>query len=99
MGPVFLLHVRIVIFFVGPRAGELDARGFGPLLAEVKQVGIDELTAVVGVDAAKWERQAPFDLFQCGNDPELCFAHHGLPFHPAGGDIDTVQGVDKLSGC
>jgi len=52
MGPVFLLHMRVVIFFVGPRASELHAMGFGSLLTKVKQVGIDELTAVVGVNAA-----------------------------------------------
>jgi hypothetical protein len=39
----------IVIFFVGPGASELNARVFGSLLAEVKQVSIDEFTAIVSL--------------------------------------------------
>ncbi len=53
MGPILLLHMGIVIFFVGPGASELDATVFGSLLAEVKQVSID-----VGVDTAQGERQS-----------------------------------------
>jgi hypothetical protein len=44
MGPVFLFHMRIVIFFVGAGAGELDCLVFGSALTEVKQLVIDELT-------------------------------------------------------
>jgi hypothetical protein len=33
-----------------------------------------------------------------GNDSELSFPHDGLSFYPARGDVDTVQGIDKLSG-
>ena len=48
MSPIFLLHMGIVIFFVGPGASE-NARVFGSLLAEVKQVSIDEFTAIVSL--------------------------------------------------
>ena len=47
MGPIFLFDVSIVIFFVGASAGELD----GLLITEGFEVVVDELTAVIGIDA------------------------------------------------
>jgi hypothetical protein len=55
----------------------------GSLLTEVKQVAVDELTAVIGVDATQWERQPLLDFPKGAHDPELSFAYDGLSFHPA----------------
>ncbi len=90
MSPIFLLHMSIVIFFVRPGAGELHALAFGSLLAEIKEVGVDEFTAIIGVDATQPEGQSLLDLPKRLDDPKLSFTHDRLSFHPAGCDIDAV---------
>ena len=47
MGPIFLFDVSVVILFVGAAAGELN----GLLITEGLEVVVDELTAVIGIDA------------------------------------------------
>jgi hypothetical protein len=81
MGPIFLLHMGIVIFFVGPGTNELDALVFGSLLAEVKEVSVDELAAVIGVDAAQPKGQSLLDLPKRLHDAKLSFAHDRLAFY------------------
>ena len=88
MSPIFLLHMSIVIFFVRP--GELHALAFGSLLAKIKEVGVDEFTAIIGVDATQPEGQSLLDLPKRLDDPKLSFTHDRLSFHPAGCDIDAV---------
>ena len=88
----------IVIFFVGSRAGELNALVLGSLVAEIKEVGVDEFTAVVGIDAAQPEGQSLLDLSKRLDDPMLSLTPDRLAFDPAGCDIDAVQSVEKLPG-
>ena len=47
MGPVFLFDMSVVILFVGAAAGKLN----GLLITEGLEVVVDELTAVIGIDA------------------------------------------------
>jgi hypothetical protein len=47
MGPIFLFDVSVVILFVGAAAGKLN----GLLITEGFEVVVDELTAVIGIDA------------------------------------------------
>ena len=47
MGPIFLFDVSVVVLFVGAAAGELN----GLLITEGLEVVVDELTAIVGIDA------------------------------------------------
>ena len=47
VGPVFLLDMGVVIFFVRASTGELDL----VLITEGLEVVVDELLAVIGIDA------------------------------------------------
>src|SRR6202162_6391211 len=58
VGSVFLLDVGVVVFLVGPAAGELDLLG----LAVVPEMLVDELRAVVGVDAPQGKGQGLAEL-------------------------------------
>ena len=58
MGPVFLFDMSVVVFFVGASTGELDFF----LITEGLEVIVDELRAVVGIDALELKRQSLFDF-------------------------------------
>ena len=96
MGPVFLLDVGVVVFFVGSRAGELDSTASWALLTESKKVVVDELAAVVRVDPLERERKLVFDLGDRIQDTQGALTHDGLALYPAGSNVDTVQAMDKL---
>ena len=96
MGPVFLLDVGVVVFFVGSRAGELDSTASWALLTESKKVVVDELAAVVRVDPLERERKLVFDLGDRIQDTQSALTHDGLALYPAGSNVDTVQAMDKL---
>jgi hypothetical protein len=109
MGPVFLLDVRVVVFFVGSRSGELNgAASLGSrsgelngaaswaLLTKGKKVVVDELAAVVRVDPLEGERKLVFDLGDRIQDTQGALTHDGLALYPAGSNVDTVQAMDKL---
>ena len=78
MGPVFLLDVRVVIFFVGTRAGELNGVASWALLTEGKKAVVDKLTAVVGVDPLEGKRKLVFDLGDRIQDTQSALTHDGL---------------------
>ena len=65
VGPVLLLDMGVVVFLVRPPAGELDGLG----LAVVIQGGVDELGAVVGVDAAQAKGQRLAQGFEGAANP------------------------------
>jgi hypothetical protein len=62
----------------------------------LRSVGVDELTAIVGVQAAEWKRQSTSDLGQLLED--RLFAHLAYPpaERPAGGHIHCAQGEEEL---
>ena len=91
-----LLNMRIVVLFVRPGARELDGVAAGALTKR-HQIGIDELTSIVGVESSQRERQAPFDHGQGLENTVLAFAQHGLALHPRGVNVHTIQGVQKLA--
>jgi len=96
MGPVLLLDVGIVVLFVGTRAGELDSAASWVLLTEGKKVVVDELAAVVGVDPLEGERELVFDLGDRIQDARGALTHDRLALHPAGGNVDAVQAMEKF---
>src|SRR6516162_2928783 len=93
MGPVLLLDVGVVVLLVRAAAGELNLLR----LAVVPQVLIDELRAVVGVDAAQAEGQRLPELLQGGLDRGLALAEDGGGLHPRGVDVGQVEGVHELA--
>src|SRR5438552_285540 len=65
MGPVLLLNVSVVVFLVGPPPRELDRLR----LAVAIQVVVDELRAIVGVDALQAKREGLADVLQASWTP------------------------------
>ncbi len=75
VGPVLLLDMGVIVFLVGALASELD-----PLsLAIPVEMVVDELRAVVGVNALKGKGQGLPDLLKGVSHAGLPFAHHGPP--------------------
>jgi hypothetical protein len=86
----------VVIFVIGPASGELD-RMFS--LGEVSDEGpVEELTAVIAIEAEDGEREGFFDVFDLLKDAGFARSPYGALFCPAGGDIDEVDGIGVPSG-
>ena len=60
VGPVFLLHVSVIVFVIGTASGELD-RLFS-LSKMSEEVVIEEFRSVVTIEAKQGERQGGFDI-------------------------------------
>ncbi len=73
MGPVLLLDVGVVVLLVGAAACELDLAG----LAVPVEVGVDELRAVIGVDAFEREGERETHLLERRLHAGLALAHDG----------------------
>lgn len=92
MRPVLLLDVRSGIFFVGPPSGKLDL----PVLAVAIEMVVNELGAIVGVDASQSKGEGTAHVFYGVGYPLFAFAHHGARFHPGGVDVGHVEGVEEF---
>src|SRR5690606_31184710 len=60
MTPVFLFHMSMVVLFVGSGPGEADRAW--PLLKIAYQVPVEELAAIVAIEAQQIERQGGLDF-------------------------------------
>jgi hypothetical protein len=85
--------VGVVVLLVRAAAGELDP----VLVAVAVELGVDELGAVVRVDALQAERQGLADLVEGALHAALALAQDGARFGPGGLDVDDVQGVGELA--
>jgi hypothetical protein len=93
VGPVFLFDVGVIVFVVSSTSGELD--GLFSLGKVSEEVVVEELGAVVRIEAKQGEGQGSFDIFDLFQDVSFSFPPDGPLFGPAGGDIDAVQGIDE----
>src|SRR2546426_5758769 len=93
VGPVLLLDVGVVVFLVGPPAGELDGVG----LAVIVEVAVDELGAVIGVDAPQAEGQGELELGERVLNAVLVLAEDGPRLHPRRVDVGDVEGMHELA--
>src|SRR2546429_660897 len=91
--PVLLFDVGVVVLLVGPAAGELDLLG----LAVLPEMLVNELRAVVRVDAAQPEGQAGPELLERGLHGRLALAQHRRRLDPGGVDIGEVQRMHELA--
>src|ERR1700741_4983773 len=89
-GAVFLLDVSAVIFLPGATAGEGD----GVALTIGIEMLVDELGAVVTVEADERHGQELPHAMDSAAHPVLALAPDGLPLHPAGSDIDGAEGAE-----
>jgi len=92
-GVVLLLDVAVVVFVIGPAAGK------GDLLLETVPVEliIDELTAVVRVQAEQPEGEVALDLLESVEDIGLGLIFQGFHLHPCRGDIGEGEGLGVLA--
>ncbi len=96
MSPVFLFHMGVVIFVVGPAASKLDRTV--SLCKMFQEVMIQEFRAIIRIEAKQGERERCFDLFDLFEDGGFPFSPNGSLFRPAGSNVDTVNGVSEHSG-
>lgn len=85
--PVALLDVGLVVLAVAAATGEGDLFSPSPLDEGV----VDELRAVVGVQALEREREPSTDMVHGGAYPLLAPAPDRLQLRPAGSDIDGAE--------
>jgi hypothetical protein len=61
VGPVFLFDMGVVIFVIGPASGELD--GLFSLGEVFGEGSVEELMAVIAIEAEDGKREGFFDVF------------------------------------
>jgi hypothetical protein len=88
--------MSVVIFVVGPGASKLD--GVFSICEMFEEVIVEELTAIVAIEAEQGEGQRFFDLFDLFEDVSFPFSPDGSLFRPAGGNINAVNGIGEGSG-
>jgi len=82
-GPVLLLHVRGVLLVARPGPGEGDL----VFLAVPVELVVDELAAVIGIDADNREGEHRGGVLDRFEDPLLGLVAHGPVHRPARGDV------------
>ena len=92
--PVLLLDVGVVVLAVGPRAGE--AHRPGSFLEVAHEMVVEELAAVVAVEAEDRKGQAWFDVSDLLQHASAAPAPEGAQASPAGVDVGEGDGPDVL---
>lgn len=59
---------------------------------------IEELASIVAIKAKQGERESLFDLFDLFEGVGFSFAPDGALFGPAGGNVNTVDGIGEHAG-
>jgi hypothetical protein len=96
VGPVFLFDMSVVVFVVGTGASELD--GVFSICEMFEEVIVEELAAIVAIEAEQGEGQRVFDLFDLLQDIRFAFSPYSSLFRPAGGNVNAVNGIGEGSG-
>src|SRR5437667_1667946 len=87
----FFCSTWALSFFFQAAAREGDALS----AAVIERRAIDELGAVVAVEAGQGHGQSFADLVDAAAYARLALAPQGLQFDPAGGDIDGAEGEEE----
>ncbi len=93
--PVLLFDMGVVILVIGPRARDLH--GALAVLEVVDQMPVQELAAIITIEAPQQEGQSRLDGDELSQDVGLAFAPDRALLRPAGGEIGRVDGVDELA--
>jgi hypothetical protein len=91
-GIVFLLDIAVVVLVIGPTAGEGDFLVFAVLF----EVGVDELGAVVGVEAQERKGESGADSFDGGKNMATGLIFRGFRLGPACGHIGQGECLAKV---
>lgn len=86
----------VVVFLVG--AGTREGNGFFAFLAVFDEMPVEELMAVVGIEAAKREGQRSFNVFDLFKVAAFTCAPDSALFDPASGDVHGIKSTNELSG-
>ena len=97
MGPVLLLDVGVVILAIGPAAGKgyLAPWPAGEVL--IKRP-VEELAAVVGVEAFQSKRCLVLDVPQVVQDGAGAFVPNRAQLGPAAVKVGKREGIDEIAG-
>src|SRR5690606_10601405 len=93
--PVFLLNVGVVIFVVSTAAGEKNRLGTVTEMAQ--EVVVEKLGSVVAVESKQGEWKRLFDVADLHQDIGFASAPNSTLFTPAGGNINTINGIGELA--
>ena len=93
MGPVFLFDMGVIVFVIGSASGELD--GAFSLGKMTKEMVVEELRSVIAIKPQQREGQSVLDVVDLLEDAGFSLSPDRSLFAPAGGDIDTVNGVGE----
>ncbi|MGH7265730.1 MAG: hypothetical protein ACREMB_12895, partial [Candidatus Rokuibacteriota bacterium] len=88
--PVLLLDVGAVVLLIGAAAGEGDPQPLAVLVEDA----VDELRAVVAVEAEQGDRQLLAHVLDRAADPPLALPPDRVELDPAAGDVDGAEGVE-----
>ena len=90
---VLLLDEAVVIFVIGPAAGK------GDLLIHTVAVElvVDELGAIIGVQAKQWKGELRADVLEGLEDMDLGLIFQRSHLHPGRGDIGEVERLTVLT--
>src|SRR5207245_8611703 len=91
MAPFFCSTWALSVLLPGAAAREGDALS----ATVIEQRAIDELGAVVAVEAGQGHGQPFADLVDAAAHARLTFAPQGLQLDPTGGDIDGAEGEEE----
>ncbi len=96
MGPVFLFDMGVVVLVICAASSKTD--GAFSVLEVSQEVVVEELRAVIAVEAQQRERQGLFDVTYLPEHIGFAPSPDRALFGPTGGDIHTVNGVCELAG-
>jgi hypothetical protein len=92
-GVVFLFDVTAIVLAERTASGEGD---FG-VFAEAEEVAVDELRAIIGVEAEHGKGEFTLDVMECLQDPHQGFSAKSARFGPSCGNIGGIQGLEKVA--
>src|ERR1700686_647343 len=93
-GVVILLYKTVVVLAIGARSRKSDPF----MLTILEQVVVDELRAIIRIDALQSKRHLRAQLLERGKDPHLGFVLDRLHFRPATVNIGHIKRVKILAG-
>ena len=96
MRPVLLLDVSVIILAIGPTASE----GHPRLAARevLIELPVEELTAVVGVEAFEGKGSLALDVLEMIADGLAAFVPEGAQLSPAAEKIGKGEGINEIAG-
>ena len=95
MSPVLLFNIGVVVFMIWTGTGKLDG---GLAIAEIApEVVIEELAAIIDMEAQNREGQMGFDICNSLGDVGVAFVPDGACFRPLAENISQGNAPDEVA--